>query len=55
MFLSASVFFALHHAICEGRKERELSLDFTLTPPATTQKVQQLCGGKRPIRVSADN
>ena len=44
MFLSASVFLAIRHAISAARKQNNMPDDFTLNAPATTQRIRELCG-----------
>lgn len=42
-FLGSSVFFAIRDAVAAARKERGLSLDFTLISPLTAERIRMAC------------
>ncbi|NXP28878.1 AOXB oxidase, partial [Scytalopus superciliaris] len=42
-FLGSSVFFAIRDAVAAARKERGLSLDFTLNSPLTVERIRMAC------------
>ncbi|XP_027534025.1 aldehyde oxidase 2-like [Neopelma chrysocephalum] len=44
LFLGSSVFFAIRDAVAATRKERGLSLDFTLNSPLTVERIRMACG-----------
>ncbi|NWX99683.1 AOXB oxidase, partial [Nothoprocta ornata] len=42
-FLGSSVFFAIRDAVAAARKERGLSMDFTLNSPLTVERIRMAC------------
>nr|XP_051704003.1 aldehyde oxidase 2 isoform X1 [Oryctolagus cuniculus] len=46
MFLGSSVFFAIADAVAAARRERDMAEDFTVTSPATPERVRMACADR---------